>query len=90
MKFLINFDFSYLEDIIAITATTMSFLKSEMTCNICKLILKNPVSLPCSSSICGDHMVDGTAKNRVITCLECEKDFDVPSRGFEANLAMAD
>ena len=66
----------------------MSLLKSEIICNICKLILKDPVSLPCSSDICSEHLRDGTVKNEVITCLKCEKDFDVSGRGFTPNLTM--
>ena len=38
-------------------------LKSEMSCNICKLVLDDPVTLPCTSSICGGNLRDGTAKN---------------------------
>ena len=57
-------------------------LKSELTCNICKLVLEGPVSLPCLSAICGEHLRDGTAKNEVIKCMKCEKDFEVSRSGF--------
>ena len=63
--------------------------KSELICNICKLILKDPVSLPCSHAVCIGHLRDGTVKNGSIQCLKCEKDFDVPRSGFEANSALA-
>ena len=67
----------------------MSLLvKSEIICNICKLILKDPVTLPCSSDICGEHLRDDTVKNGVITCEKCEKNFDVPRNGFATNLAL--
>ena len=62
--------------------------KSELICNICKLILKDPVSLPCLHAICVEHLRDGTAKNGSIRCLKCEKDFDVPGSGFAANSAL--
>ena len=57
-------------------------LKSEMICSICKLILKDPVSLPCSSAICDGHLRDDTAKNGTIRCLECDQEFDISQRGF--------
>ena len=62
--------------------------KSELICNICKLILKDPVSLPCSHAVCAEHFRDGTSKNGMIKCLICLIDFDVPTSGFEANLAL--
>ena len=55
-------------------------LKTEMICNICKLILKDPVSLPCSSAICSGHLSEPS-----IRCLECEKEFEVPQNGFPPN-----
>ena len=60
-------------------------LKSELTCNICKLVLNNPVMLPCSSLICGEHMRNGTIKENSIRCLACGKDFDVSRSGFTSN-----
>ena len=65
----------------------MSLLvKSEIVCNTCKLILRDSVTLPCSSDICGEHLRDGTVKNGVITC---EKNFDVPRIGFAPNFELA-
>ena len=63
--------------------------KSELICDICKFILKDPVSLPCSHTVCFEHLRDGTVKNGSIRCLKCEKDFYVPRNGFEANSALA-
>ena len=60
-------------------------LKSELICNICKLILKDPITLPCSSVICGEHLKDDTVKNGKITCLKCEAEFEMPKQGFDAN-----
>ena len=68
----------------------MSLLvRSEIVCNICKFILKDPVTLPCSSDICGKHLRDGTVKNGVITCEKCKKNFDVPRKGFAPNFELA-
>ena len=63
--------------------------KSDLICNICKFILKDPVTLPCSHAVCVEHLRDSTVKNDSIQCLKCEKDFDVPRNGFEANLTLA-
>ena len=64
----------------------MSHLKSEFTCNICQFILKDPVELPCTHSICSEHVRDFTAKNGRTECLNCAIDFDVPQNGFSPNL----
>ena len=53
-----------------------------MSCNICKLVLKDPVLLPCLSAICNGHLTDGTAKNGSIRCTKCDKDFEVSESGF--------
>ena len=63
--------------------------KSELIRNICKLILKDPVSLPCSHAVCVEHLRDGPVKNGSIQCLKCEKDFDLPRSGSEANMTLA-
>ena len=60
-------------------------LKSELICNICKLVLSKPITLPCSDVICGEHLRDDSVKNGMIKCLKCEKDFDVPRSGFSLN-----
>ena len=60
--------------------------KSQLICNICKLVLSNePVLLPCSHAMCGEHLRDGTIKDFSIQCLECEQVFAVPSNGFPPN-----
>ena len=67
----------------------MSSSKSELTCNICKLVLNTPVTLPCSSVICGEHLRDDSVKNGMIKCMKCDKDFDVPRSGFPSNERVA-
>ena len=64
-------------------------LKSAFVCNICKLVLKDPVQLQCSDLVCGEHLYNGTAKNSSIRCMKCDEDFEVPEQGFEANQTMA-
>ena len=60
-------------------------LKLELTCRICKLVLKDPVSFPCHCVVCGEHVHDGSVKNGIIKCLKCDEDFDVPENGFRSN-----
>ena len=55
-------------------------LKSDMICNICKLFLKNPITLPCFCVVCNEHSVGST-----ITCVTCDTDFDIPKNGFVSN-----
>ena len=61
-------------------------LKSLMICNICNLMLSNtPITLPCTSSVCSEHLHDGTAIGGLIRCCECGQEFEVPSKGFPTN-----
>ena len=66
----------------------MSF-KSELSCNICKLVVNKPVTLPCSSVVCGEHLHDASVKNGMIKCQKCDKEFDVPRSGFPSNERVA-
>ena len=66
----------------------MSF-KSAFICNICNLVLKDPITLPCLCVICGQHLHDGSSKYGMIKCLKCGEVFDIPKEGFEANTFMA-
>ena len=66
----------------------MSTSKSQLICNICKLVLKKPVTLPCSDVICGEHLHDDSVENDMIKCLKCDKNFDVPRSGFPSNEKM--
>ena len=69
----------------------MSIAKSELTCNICSLVLStSPVTLPCASVICGEHLRDDSIiKNGMIRCQKCGKDVDVPLNGFPSNKKVA-
>ena len=64
-------------------------LKLELICNICKLVLCTPITLPCSDVICGEHLRDDSVKNGMIKCLKCDKDFDVPRSGFPSDERVA-
>ena len=57
-------------------------LKNDVTCNICQKIVTDPVSLPCTCVICNHHT---TSDTKVIRCMTCSEDFDVPDHGFRAH-----
>ncbi len=57
-------------------------LKSDVICNICQKVVNNPVFLPCHSVVCGDHMNDNTARNNMLKCEHCQKEFEMPINGF--------
>ena len=64
-------------------------LKTSLICNICKMILKDPVSLPCLSTVCGDHLRDDAAKNDMFKCLTCNKDFEIANKEITPNKIKA-
>ena len=65
-------------------------LKSDLVCNICKKILKEPVTLPClCAEVCQQHIDDIVTRRRThIQCQTCEKVLDVPKQGFPPNLVV--
>jgi hypothetical protein len=48
----------------------------------CQLFLKNPVMLPCGSTICKEHVESFTNK---YSCTLCDKDHVIPEEGFPIN-----
>ena len=59
--------------------------KEELICNICQLIVKDPVSLPCYCIVCGEHLLDGSKLKKIIKCKTCDDEFNVPDVGFKTN-----
>jgi hypothetical protein len=55
--------------------------KREITCEFCKLIVKDPVNLPCSHLMCNHH----ADKVRAVKCPTCHEEYDVPQVGFRTN-----
>ncbi len=64
--------------------------KSDFMCDVCKKILKNPVTLPClCSEICEYHVDDLISKNVFkINCQICEKMSIIPQKGFTPNIVV--
>ena len=59
--------------------------KQALSCNICRLVLTDPVSLPCYCVVCGHHIFERNMLKNNIRCKTCERDFDVPKDGFKSN-----
>jgi len=49
---------------------------------MCKLILDEPVSLPCDCWICKSHLTDTFTLDNQIKCLTCKETFTIPPEGF--------
>ena len=60
-------------------------IKEELICNRCKIILEEPVSLPCGCFICNDHITQQLKKNKEIKCISCNKIHQIPLEGFRVN-----
>ena len=63
----------------------VSSSKSELQCQICGNILKDPVHLPCYCTICHAHLTDGSAKDGRITCVECKDTFVIKDMHSKVN-----
>ena len=55
----------------------VNFRKSELQCQLCSKILKDPVNLPCQCTICHGHLKDGSVKDGLIECVPCGEKFVV-------------
>jgi WD40 repeat protein len=53
----------------------------SLICQICDLIYKQPVKLPCGKSICKSHLLNVNEFN----CKLCQSKHKIPSRGFHPN-----
>ena len=58
-------------------------MKTEIICNICKMILNNPIYLPCHCVVCDIHLKDSSVKDGWIKCLECDKAFEIAKNEFK-------
>ena len=53
----------------------------------CKLILENPVTMPCGNTICKHHLKP-FEKEQNYNCFFCQDQHDVPKNGFSINKAF--
>ena len=61
----------------------MADLKDVFSCSYCYCILKTPVILPCSDSVCENHVADLINKNlNAIKCKSCNIEHTIPINGF--------
>jgi WD40 repeat protein len=61
-------------------------IRHSLVCQICDLIYKQPIKLPCGKSICKSHLLDlnGSLLNEFY-CKLCQSKHKIPSRGFHPN-----
>jgi WD40 repeat protein len=56
-------------------------MRNSLVCQICDLIYKQPVKLPCGKTICKSHLLDLNE----FYCKFCQSKHKIPSRGFHPN-----
>jgi WD40 repeat protein len=56
-------------------------IRNSLVCQICDLIYKQPIKLPCGKSICKSHLLDLNE----FDCKFCQSKHKIPSRGFHPN-----
>ena len=63
-------------------------LKTEIMCQFCRKVYKEPVDLPCECILCSEHLFDLTKNfnNNQIQCPICKKVSYVPNDGFTLNV----
>ena len=63
----------------------MNQLKSRLTCSYCSRIFKYPIELPCTHSICREHLIeDNVRKTNNIKCAECNEEYKVKENEFKS------
>ena len=66
-------------------------LKSIVSCNYCNCVLKSPVILPCSESICQMHVekmkiISKGSSSQTINCYFCKREHCIPTDGFPKDM----
>ena len=69
-------------------------LKRIFSCNYCNCILKSPVILPCSETICQMHVekmkiISKDSSSQEINCYFCKREHCIPNDGFPKDLKIA-
>jgi hypothetical protein len=63
----------------------MNQLKSMLTCSYCSRIFKYPIELPCTHSICREHLTeDSVRKLDKIKCAVCNEEFIIKENEFKS------
>ena len=58
----------------------------DLTCSFCSKIFQDPIELPCSHSLCKQHLAEtNVLKQKRIKCIECKQDFQVKDNDFKLN-----
>lgn len=66
----------------------MDKILSAIKCDICKSILKSPILLPCSHSVCAEHITESIQPS--ICCGECRAEHEITEHhSFPLNQALA-
>jgi len=64
----------------------MNRWKSSLTCSFCSKIFQDPIELPCSHSLCKQHLAEtNVLKQNKIKCIECKQDFQVKDSELKLN-----
>ena len=58
----------------------MNKLKSTLTCAYCTKIFKDPIELPCTHSLCKEHLAERNMNK--IECAECKNHFETNGNDF--------
>jgi hypothetical protein len=63
----------------------MNQLKSMLTCSYCSRIFKDPIELPCTHSICREHLTEDSVRKSIkIKCAECNEEFKIKENEFKS------
>lgn len=66
----------------------MNKILKAIECPFCKEILRNPVLLTCSHSVCKEHVDHAIANRQEIRCAKCGVENWIPNVGFIHNEAL--
>ena len=63
----------------------IELLKNSLNCAVCKATLNNPIILPCSNTICQQHVSESSIETTKYSCCICNQNHDIPNDGFIVN-----